>query len=120
MSNSRRDFLQGLFSTGAVIVPFVGGSQVAVARLIEIPKIEIIEPPKDILTPFSRHDVVGAEVILKMRDGTTRRQEHFDFSYYPIDFKKQTIRLLELQEARKTNCPNCGEQCVRCKAWGIR
>lgn len=72
MNNSRRELLK-YFGVGAVIAPVIGGvTQPAQARLIELPRVELIEPEVVIEKPLNLKDVRRVDLLLEMADGTKR------------------------------------------------
>ncbi len=68
MSTSRRDLLKW-FGAGTLIAPIVGAAPVA--RLIEVPKVELIEPKALIVKPIRLEDVESFTVTLQMKDGSS-------------------------------------------------
>lgn len=68
MNSSRRDLLK-YFGVGTIIAPLVGAEPAA--RLIELPKIEILEA-RSIPTPLDLSRVKAASLVCEMKDGTLR------------------------------------------------
>ena len=71
--DTRRELLKR-FGIGALIAPIVGGVVVpsATAELIEIPKIKPVELHTEVPKDLQIGRVVGASIVLKLSDGTTR------------------------------------------------
>ena len=67
MSASRRDLLK-FFGIGTVIAPVIGAAPLA--RLIEVPKVELIEPAALIVKAVSLGNVESFDVTLNLRDGS--------------------------------------------------
>lgn len=69
MNQSRRDLLK-FFAAGTIIAPVAGG---ATAKLIEVPKAELIVAPEtQIVRPFRPENVECVNIEMTMRDGTKR------------------------------------------------
>lgn len=69
MNQSRRDLLK-FFAAGTIIAPVAGG---ATAKLIEVPKAELIVAPEpQIVRPFRSQDIESLKVEITLRDGSKR------------------------------------------------
>lgn len=67
--SSRRDLMK-FFGIGAIITPLAGGAQ---AKLIEIPKAELIQMPESLIEkPFTDEEIETIAVHVKLRDGSER------------------------------------------------
>jgi hypothetical protein len=69
---SRRDLLK-FFGVGATVIPVIGGAPEpdAAARLIEVPKVELITAAT-IPEPFDLANVQEISITFRLRDGTRR------------------------------------------------
>lgn len=70
MAFNRRDLLK-FFAAGTVIAPVAGSEPLALARLIEVPKIEIVEAAK-IPEPLNVSHIKSFNIHCEMVDGTRR------------------------------------------------
>ncbi len=85
---NRRDLLK-YFAAGTVIAPVSGAAPVA--KLIEVPNVELVEAPAEYLTrPFRLRDVARAKLSFEMYDGRT---EHVTVDGYAMDGGEKPIAL---------------------------
>lgn len=88
---NRRDLLK-LFGAGTVIAPVVDGltSESARATLIEVPKIEIAEPPAVVLASEIEYGDYDATVYLHQR--STNKTIRWDCTLKAMDLKPLLIK----------------------------
>ncbi len=67
---NRRDLLK-FFAAGTVIAPVSGSAPLA--KLIEVPNVELFDAADVIVKPFELPDVHHAFITFEMMDGSTRR-----------------------------------------------
>ena len=89
---NRRDLLK-FFGVGSTIVPVISGTPIAepVAQLIVPATVRQIELPKpvQIVEPFYSEDVAGAELVLYLHNGQTRKANLR--RPYPTSQKRQML-----------------------------
>ncbi len=67
---NRRDLLK-FFAAGTVIAPVSGSAPLA--KLIEVPNVELVKPAAMIEAPINLGDIQSAKISLEMYDGTKRQ-----------------------------------------------